>query len=63
MTKSEIMRRIESKIDTDTSFARDVEKAIEAENDYWLAELIGNVIGAVIEIASDVWDWITDLFN
>jgi len=63
MNKHEVLRRIERKMDEDDNFARDIANAVEAENDYWLMELIGNIIGVVIEIASDIWDWISDFFS
>ncbi|EDN70873.1 hypothetical protein BGP_0918 [Beggiatoa sp. PS] len=47
----------------DEVFARNLERAVETENDYWLMELIGNVIGVVVEFASDIWDWLRDIFR
>ena len=63
MTNSEVLRRLEHRMDEDTHFANNMKRAIETENDYWLSELIGDVIGFVVEFASDIWNWINDLFN
>ncbi|MFK5968833.1 MAG: hypothetical protein QM487_01745 [Candidatus Marithrix sp.] len=39
MTNSEVLRKLEHKMDEDTHFANNMKRAIETENDYWLSEL------------------------
>ena len=62
MDKDEIKRRINARIDLDGNFADQVGSALEAGAWEIIAQLIADAIGFVIEIASDIWEWLKRQF-
>lgn len=63
MDKSLIKQMVNKRIDEDDAYAEQVTIAIMMGNDDWLADLIAQVIGVVIEAASDLWQWIKRQFS
>ncbi|MBE9007118.1 hypothetical protein IQ259_19110 [Fortiea sp. LEGE XX443] len=61
MDKNEIKRRIAQRIDADDRFAGQVKTALDANDTAWLIQLIYEVIGIVIQIGSDIWNWLCSL--
>jgi len=58
MTVEEAKRRVCEKMDRDAKYAREVQEAIEAEDEATLRRLVWNVIGFVVDIARAILDWL-----
>jgi hypothetical protein len=63
VNKEEIKRRLNRRIDEDDNYAKQVQKALETQNDYLLALLINEVVDFVIEVGTAIWDWIRRQFG
>jgi hypothetical protein len=63
MDKNDIKRRVFRRIDEDDQFADNVEAALDAGDDAWLLALIIDVVGAIIEIGSSIWNWLRQQFS
>ncbi|MBD2297050.1 hypothetical protein [Nostoc sp. FACHB-190] len=61
MDKEELKRKINTRIDTDNGFAENLRDALDANDTAWLIKLIYEVIGIVIQIGSDIWNWLRSL--
>ncbi|MCC5627325.1 hypothetical protein LC613_03760 [Nostoc sphaeroides CHAB 2801] len=57
----DIKSRIAQRIDADDNFASQLEQALDTNDTSWLAQLIYEVIGIVIQIGSDIWNWLCSL--
>jgi len=63
MDKEQLKRRIADRIDADDLFASQVDGALAANDMYWLAQLISDVVGFVIQVGSEVWGWVSSQFD
>ncbi|UTC63848.1 hypothetical protein E4O00_07945 [Treponema sp. OMZ 788] len=63
MDEYEIQERIQNKMERDAKFKNELEDLI-AKGLLELAEkLIRKVVGVVVDLASNFWDWLMSLFN